>query len=205
MPAKNDDLHGSAPDESPVALLLIDVINDLEFPDGEALLRQALPMAERLAALKRRARRAGIPTIYANDNFGRWRSDFRAVVERCRRPGVRGRPLVELLAPDEQDYFVLKPKHSAFYSTTLDTLLDYLKTQTLVLTGIAANSCVLLTASEAFLRDFALIVPSDCTVSVDPEDTRRALAHMDKMLEADVRPSGEIDLEALARALSSSG
>ena len=56
MPAKNPDLHGNAPDKASSVLVLIDVINDLEFDGGDALLAQALPMAERLAALKRRAR-----------------------------------------------------------------------------------------------------------------------------------------------------
>src|SRR4030088_2901965 len=111
MPAKNEDLHGSAPDKADVALLLIDVINDLDFPEGEQLLRHALPMARRIAALKERARGADIPVIYVNDNFGRWRSDFNAQVEHCLQDGVRGRPLAELLRPGEDDYFVLKPKH----------------------------------------------------------------------------------------------
>ncbi|MDQ3703421.1 MAG: isochorismatase family protein, partial [Chloroflexota bacterium] len=116
MPTKNDDLHGNAPDEAPVALLLIDVINDLEFEGGDELLEQALPMARRLATLKRRAREAGIPAVYVNDNFGRWRSDFRALVAHCTDDDVRGRPVVEALRPDEEDYFVLKPKHSGFFS-----------------------------------------------------------------------------------------
>jgi nicotinamidase-related amidase len=75
-------MHVLAPDESRVVLLLIDVINDLSFPEADELLRFALPMAERLRALKRRARRAGVPAIYVNDNFGRWRSDFAALIER---------------------------------------------------------------------------------------------------------------------------
>src|SRR4029453_17310074 len=73
MPVKNEDLHGNAPNQSHVALLLIDVINDLEFPEGDQLLRHALPMARQIAALKRRAKQAGVPVIYVNDNFGRWR------------------------------------------------------------------------------------------------------------------------------------
>jgi nicotinamidase-related amidase len=89
MPAKNPDLHGNAPDQAAVVLLLIDVINDLEFDGGEALLAQALPMAERVAALKRRARAAGIPTVYVNDNFGRWRSDLRALLAHSLGEGVR--------------------------------------------------------------------------------------------------------------------
>jgi len=117
MPAKNEDLHGNAPDKADVALLLIDVINDLDFPEGDQLLRHAQPMARQIAALKERARRAGVPVIYVNDNFGRWRSDFHVQVEHCLRDGVPGRPLAELLRPGKEDYFVLKPKHSGFFST----------------------------------------------------------------------------------------
>src|SRR5438105_3575193 len=137
MPDSNSDLHGSAPDKSPVALLLVDVINPLDFPEADQLLRHALPAAERLAALKCRATAARVPVIYANDNFGRWRSDLRAVVERCLEPDCKGHPLCELLRPGPDDYFVLKPKHSAFFSTTLDTLLRYLGADTLILAGFA--------------------------------------------------------------------
>ena len=126
MPAKNPDLHGNAPDKSDVAILLIDVINALEFPEGEQLLRFAVPMADRIARLKERAGRAKVPVVYVNDNFGRWRSDLNAQVEHCLRDDVRGRPVVERLRPEEDDYVVLKPKHSGFYSTTLDVLLEYL-------------------------------------------------------------------------------
>src|SRR5436305_4195170 len=103
MTTKNADLHGNAPDKSEVALLLIDVINDLDFPEGDQLLRYALPMARRIAALKKRARQADIPVIYVNDNFGRWRSDFHTQVEHCLQDGVRGRPVAELLRPEKDD------------------------------------------------------------------------------------------------------
>src|SRR5947209_12544443 len=199
MPAMNEDLHGNAPDKADVALLLIDVINDLDFPEGEQLLRYALPMARRIAALKERARRAGIPAIYANDNFGRWRSDFHAQVEHCLRDGVRGRPVVELLRPDQDDYFVLKPKHSGFFSTTLDTLLEYLGVRTVILTGVAANICVLFTANDAYMRDLHLVVPSDCVASNSEEENRYALDQMAKILKADTRPSTELSFQALAR------
>ena len=119
MPARNPDLHGSAPDKSEVALLLIDVINDLDFPEANQLLRYARPMARKLLRLKERAKKAGVPVIYVNDNFGRWRSDFRRQVVHCLRKESRGREIVSLLQPEEDDYFVLKPKHSGFFSTTL--------------------------------------------------------------------------------------
>lgn len=197
MPAKNEDLHGNVPDTSAVALLLIDVINDLEFEGGEDLLEHALPVAGRIADLKRRAKGAGIPVIYVNDNFGRWKSDLSSLFEHCSAEGVRGKPVVDLLRPDEEDYFVLKPKHSGFYSTTLDVLLDYLKVQTLILTGMAGNICVLFTANDAYMRDFHLVIPSDCVASNEAEENRHALATMERLLKADITPSTELRLEEL--------
>lgn len=80
---KSEDLHGNAPDRSEIALVLIDVINDLEFEGGEKLFRSAVPVAKNIARLKERAHRAGVPVIYVNDNFGRWRSDFKRIVTHC--------------------------------------------------------------------------------------------------------------------------
>lgn len=197
MPAKNEDLHGSVPDSSPVALLLIDVINDLEFDEGERLLQHVLPMAEALAELKSRANRAGIPVIYVNDNFGKWQSDFNRLLQHCMNNDVRGKPIAELLQPDEDDYFVLKPKHSGFFSSTLDTLLDYLGARTLILTGIAGNICVLFTANDAYMRDFNLVIPRDCIASNSREDNEHALQIMERVLKADTTPSRELDLESL--------
>lgn len=194
MPAKNLDLHGAAPDKSAVVLLIIDMINDLEFPEGEQILPAALHVAECIAALKERCRAAEIPVVYVNDNFGRWRSDFSAQVEHCLHDGVRGEPLVKLLAPDEDDYFVLKPKHSGFYSTALDILLDYLHAKTLILTGIAGNICVLFTANDAYQRDFRLIVPQDCLASNTAAENEAALQQMKEVLQADVSNSREIAL-----------
>src|SRR3954468_4680070 len=152
-------------ERAPTALLLVDVINDMDFPGSDALVRQAEPMARRLAALKGRAAPSGIPSIYINDNFGRWRSDFRRLVDHCMNDDVPGREVARILRPTEDDYFVLKPKHSAFFDTTLDTLLAYLQTEAVILTGIAGNICVLFSASDAYMRDLRLYVPSDCTVS----------------------------------------
>jgi nicotinamidase-related amidase len=199
MPAKNEDLHGNVPDKAEIALLLIDVINDLEFEGGDKLLKYSLPMAEKIAALKKRARLAGIPIVYVNDNFGKWQSDFNKLLNHCLEGEVRGKPLAEMLRPDEDDYFVLKPKHSGFFSTTLDTLLDYLKARTLILTGVAANICVLFTANDAYMRDFNLVIPSDCVASNTEEENEHALKLMAQVLKADTTPSDKLNLEELKR------
>jgi nicotinamidase-related amidase len=202
---KKKDLHGNAPDKSEIALVLIDVINDFEFEGGEELLRTALPAARQIARLKNRAQPAGVPVIYVNDNFGRWRSDFKRIVTHCLSDSVRGRPIAELLAPGEDDYFVLKPKHSGFFSTTLELLLEYLGARKLILTGFAGNNCVLFTANDAYMRDYDLIIPADCTASLSPAANEYALKQMQEVLKADIKDSAEIDfpLQTEATSLSS--
>ena len=199
MPAKNEDLHGNAPDDADVALLIIDMINDFEFPDGEALYAQSLPAAKRIAELKRRAAQSKIPIIYINDNFGKWRSDFQQQVHHCLHDAVRGQSIARLLKPGDEDYFVLKAKHSAFYATPLDLLLIYLKVKTLIITGIAGDVCVLFTANDAYMRDYHLVVPSDCIASRASEDNERSLLQMRETLKADTTPSAELDFDALKR------
>jgi nicotinamidase-related amidase len=196
---RNADLHGNAPDKSPAALILIDVINALDFEHGRELLEQALPMARKLAELKRRAKEAGIPAVYSNDNFGRWQSDLNQVLDHVLHDGVPGQPLAEILRPDDDDYFVLKPKHSGFYSTQLDLLLEHLGARTLILTGIQANICVLFTANDAYMRDYALVVPSDCVASTHRAEAEYALEQMRRVLKAQVTASEELDLDALVR------
>jgi len=197
MQSKSEDLHGMVPDKSPVALLLIDVINDLEFEGADRLMRYVPQLAERLAALKRRAKAAGIAVVYVNDNYGKWQSDFNKLIDRCLREDVRGKRLVEALRPDEDDYFVLKPKHSGFFSTTLEVLLEYLEARTVILAGIAGNICILFTANDAYMRDLKIYVPSDGCISNESEDNDYALRQMQLVLKADITPSTELDLEAI--------
>jgi nicotinamidase-related amidase len=199
QPGKQGDLDGSAPDNHHTALLLIDVINDFEFPRGDELFSQALPIAPNIAELKRRARAVGIPAVYINDNFGRWQSNFDQLVNHCLNDAVRGRPFVEELKPDAgSDYFVLKPKHSAFYQTPLDLLLKHFGAQRLILTGVSTNSCVLFTAADAYMRDLELIVPQDCVAACNPTEHGFAIEQMQCMLKADVSPSSEINFNLLS-------
>ena len=190
MPAKNNDLHGSAPDECPTALLLIDVINPLDFPEARQLLRYVPDLTRKLVRLKARAEKAGVPIIYVNDNFGRWRSDFRHQIENCL--ASRGRQLATELRPNENDYFVLKPKHSGFFASTLETLLRYLGARRLILTGIAGNFCVLFTANDAYMRDYQIVVPRDCVISNTAKENRQALQLMRKFLKAELCGSERI-------------
>lgn len=180
-----------------VALLLIDVINDMDFPAAAELIRHAEPAARRCAALKRRVKALGIPVIYVNDNFGHWQSDFKKQVRHCLEDGVRGEGIARLLLPEEDDFFVLKPKHSGFYSSALDILLRYLGAEILILAGFAGNLCVLYTANDAYMRDFCLFVPRDCTASEQKRTNDYALEQMRRCLKADIRIAARIPLREL--------
>lgn len=187
------------------ALLLIDVINDLDFPEGHKLLRFALPAARRIQKLKQRAHTAGVPVIYVNDNFGRWKSDFRQQVRHCVEDGMPGAPLAKILMPEEKDYFVLKPRHSGFYSTTLELLLKDLEIHTLILTGFASDICVLYTANDAYMRDFKLIVARDCVAAETRQANSNALKQMKLHLCAQLKDSRGIRLPRVGRQSRAAG
>ncbi|WP_330832595.1 cysteine hydrolase family protein [Piscinibacter sp.] len=176
------------------ALLIADMISSWRFDDAERLLPRAAAIASHIAALKARCRRAGVPVIYANDNHGMWRSDFRQVVQGAQAEGGAGARIAEQLAPDDDDYFVLKPKHSAFFLTPLDLLLQHLKVKRLVITGVASDQCVVATAVDARMRDFEVVVPRDCVATQSAPRNRRAIEHFEEALSVPTTPSTRLRL-----------
>jgi nicotinamidase-related amidase len=170
-------------------LLLVDVMNRYDFPDGTALLGQMKRKAPAIARLKQRFRAAGQPVIYANDNHGQWRSDFATHVEACTRSGAIGATVTRPLVPDDDDYFVLKPHLSAFFGTPLHDLLVDLGATRVVLCGLATDACVLATAIDAHMRRFKVWVPSDCVAAPTAHRSRRALEVMEAGLQASVSAS----------------
>lgn len=176
---------------SKTALLIVDVINDLEFPGGEKVLPWGLRMVPRLLKFRGQARRAGLPVIYANDNFGDWRSGWEQIVRRATRRGARGAPMARRLRPGKRDYLILKPRHSAFYSTALGPLLQDLDIEHLILAGIATNLCVLFSAHDAHMRQFKLTVLSDCCAAESDFDHDIALRQLERFCSARVCLSSE--------------
>jgi nicotinamidase-related amidase len=178
--------------KSSEALLMIDVINHFEFPDGGQVLARALPIAPALAKLKMRAYKAGVPVIYVNDNFGQWRSDVHKLVDYCLRPECSARSFVEQLKPGPEDYFVLKPMHSAFFQTPLDVLLRHLGASSVVLAGLATNSCILCTAHDAKMRDLAVTVVENCCAARSSREHRQAIDHLKGMEDVRVLSSASL-------------
>jgi nicotinamidase-related amidase len=189
---------------SPVALLLIDVINPMDFDGAQTLLPAATSAAKNIASLRKRAREAAVPVIYVNDNFDCWHLGFRELVGKFVAADVPGVPIIELLAPEpEHDYYVLKPSHSGFFRTGLEVLLTRIEAQTLVMTGFAGDICVLFTANDAYMRGFEVIVPADCVASERESDNAHALRYMARILKADTSTSEALDLRRCHATASS--
>jgi nicotinamidase-related amidase len=171
------------------ALVLVDFMNPLDFPGADDLAAAALDAARATARFKRMLSAKGVPTIYANDNFGNWNSEFSSMVQALlSRPGASGN-IARILKLRRGDLTVLKPMHSAFFGSPLDILLDKMGVRTLIVAGLATDICVKLTAMDGFLRGFKMAVPVDCTAAESPVKKAAALAYMHDILKCDISPS----------------
>ena len=171
------------------ALLIIDMINPLDYPGARALRKYAIPAARAIARLKASLKPRGTPVIYVNDNFTQWLRDFHELVAICSQPEAPGAALVLPIAPEHDDYLVLKPKHSGFLASPLDVLLHQLGVRRLVVTGIAGDGCVMTTAADAHMREYAVHVPADCCASITPARNQRALQVLRESMGIDTRAS----------------
>ena len=157
------------------ALLILDLVSDYEYPKGAELLAAARRIAPFVARLRDRSRRHGSPVMYVNDTRDQWESDQSAFVGRCLDASPSVAKLITTILPAPEDFFMFKPRHSAFYATPLESLLDRLRIGTLILTGITSHQCVLSTAIDAHVRGFDVIVPRDGIAAASPVETRHAL------------------------------
>jgi nicotinamidase-related amidase len=177
------------------ALLIVDMISDFEFDDGDKLCKAAIPAARKIAQLKQRAEGVGLPIIYVNDNYGKWQDDFARQVERIIGEKTRGHTIAELLRPAAEDYYVLKPQRSGFYETPLEVLLSGLGVGRLIITGVTTDICVLFTAHDAYMRGFKLSVPADCTAAVTTSHHRSALTLLKRAADTDTTISAKMKMK----------
>ncbi len=178
------------------ALLLVDFFNPLEFAKPSSLAPWALKAARNTQRLKALAASMRIPSIYINDNFDEWGGDFSRVIERCAEQDGPARQILELLAPASDDYVMTKPRHSAFYGTPLEFVLEELGVRNVIVTGLEADVCIFFTAQDAYVRQFALWIPANCVGTKNDRYYKTALEHMRRNIKATTAPVGRtIDLE----------
>jgi nicotinamidase-related amidase len=175
------------------ALVILDMINEMDFAGAASMRGEAEDVALVILKLRDAADKARLPVIYVNDNFGEWHSERYRLVERA-LGGKESHEFVARLAPRDGDYFVIKPQFSGFYATNLPVLLPKLGVDRLVLTGMAADICVLFTAADAHMRDYRLWVPEDAVAAQTHERKSWALEIMRQSMGAEVRPTAKLGL-----------
>ncbi|MER6789824.1 isochorismatase family cysteine hydrolase [Streptomyces sp. NPDC000658] len=175
---------------SKTALIVIDMINTYDHPDADLLLPSARRVVPVAAGLLDRARRADVPVVYVNDNFGQWRSHHGELLDTA-LAGPNA-DLVDPLRPDEASLFVVKARHSVFFETPLSYLLDQEDVGHLVLCGQVTEQCVLYSALDAHIRHFDVTVPRDAVAHIHADLADAALEMMERNMGARVCDSSEL-------------
>ncbi|WP_405714288.1 cysteine hydrolase [Streptomyces xanthophaeus] len=172
------------------AVVIIDMLNTYDHQDADELVpsvEQALPAVARLLE---EARRRGLPVIYVNDNFGKWRSHHGEILEAALAGPHAG--LVEPVRPDEDSYFIVKARHSAFYETPLAYLLGTLGVGHLVLCGQVTEQCVLYSALDAHIRHLSVTIARDAVAHIRSDLADAALTMMEINMAARIVPATEV-------------
>jgi nicotinamidase-related amidase len=177
------------------ALIIIDMIGPMQFEGAAELSGSLAGVGEVIRKLRDDAHVAQVPVIYVNDNFGEWHSEASRLVERAEEAGGVGQSLAHLLRPASEDFFIIKPQFSGFYATNLPVLLPKLGVSRLILTGVAADICVLFTAGDAHMRDYDLWAPENALVARTTERKRWALEIMRQSMHAETRGTDDYPLE----------
>jgi nicotinamidase-related amidase len=169
---------------SRTALVVIDMINAYDFPDAE----KVVPSAEKVVpVIEEMIDGHDGPVIYVNDNFGHWRSQRDQLVEEA----LQGEhpDLVEPIKPSDDALFIVKARHSIFYQTPLEYLLNQEDVGNLILTGQVTEQCVLYSALDAYIRHFDVRVPPDAVACIHEDLAEAALTMMERNMSADLTPA----------------
>lgn len=164
------------------AILIIDLINDFHFKEGDLLLKHTKQIIPNLKRLKKYANKHHYPIIYVNDHYETWSTNYREIAETCRTS--ENEDIIQLGLPEKEDYFIMKPQMSAFFRTPLGSLLEELQIEHLIMAGIAGNICILFSANDAHMRGYTLHVPENCIASNTKKHNEEAIQLMRQVFNA---------------------
>jgi nicotinamidase-related amidase len=146
--------------------------------------------------LVERAREEDVLTIYVNDNFGAWNSNRDELLETAMRSQYKH--LVEPLAPGDETLFVVKARHSIFFQTPLEYLLQQEDVSRIVLLGQVTEQCILYSALDAYVREFDVVVPRDAVAHIHDDLAEAALRMMEVNMSAEICTADDCQLEGAA-------
>ncbi|MBG0918894.1 cysteine hydrolase family protein [Exiguobacterium sp. SRB7LM] len=174
---------------SKTALLIIDLFNDFDFEGGDMLRKHTEAIVEPILELKKHFKELDLPVIYCNDNFGQWKDSTEDIIEYVK--ASKGEHIASQIEPEDEEYFIIKPRHSTFFGTQLDILLRQLNVTKLILTGVATDICILFSANDAYMRDYDIYVPRDCVTAETSKRHESALTIIDEALGIEISPVSE--------------
>ena len=157
------------------ALLVVDVLDNFDHEDAEALLASFRARGATIARAIATARAAGVPVIYVNDDRDRWDSDASALAREA-ADGPGGDVIRELL-PRPGDHVLLKHRYSAFDHTALELLLEAKRTERVGIAGAATEGCVVQTALDARERGLKATILAEACATTDAELEKTALRY----------------------------
>jgi nicotinamidase-related amidase len=159
------------------ALLVVDMLED--FVRGSLACERIQNKIPNIAALLESARAGGIPVIFCCDSHKP--SDFELYRwgPHAMR-GTGGAEIIKELAPKKGDRVVIKSCYNSFENTELEDVLRSLYggrgANTLAITGVTTDCCVLHTTAAAFFRRYEVQVVED---GVDAFDRAQHEAGLD--------------------------
>ena len=188
--ARHDRYQGRS---GATALVIVDMLNPYEHPEADRLAERVAKALPGVVELRDRAEQAEIPVIYVNDNYGDWNSSAQELAEAA----MSGEhpELVEPVLPGEGHSFVIKARHSVFYETPLEYLLDQMGVDRLIFAGQVTEQCILYSALDAYVRHFRVVVPTDAVAAIYDHLAEAAREMMERNLSAELCMAAECSQE----------
>lgn len=179
------------------ALMVIDMQHDFLDPKFISESPSLIPNTRKLLEA---ARSAEIPVIHTKECHRPGKVDMGSELYAVEHPihcveGTRGIEIIDELAPISGEHIVHKRRWNSFLGTDLEILLKNLKVETLIISGIMADFCVLFTAGEAHQRDYHVRLVEDCTDSYNK--SAKAAIELIRMMTTDIPITLDVMLKAL--------
>ena len=152
------------------AIIVVDMVKDnIKEGSRHPITLEARSILPNLQRLLEEGRKRGFPVIFACDSFLKDDFIFKGRMKVHSLRGTEGSEVVDELRPEPTDIVLPKRRFSAFFKTDLDQTLRVLGVDTIIVTGITVEVCVLMTAMEGLCQDFSAIILEDCTASKSKE------------------------------------
>ena len=178
------------------ALIVVDMVQTYDFDDGDRLAENVERIVPALKRLLEKAREADALIVYVNDSFGDWSTDRERLVDKARQTSYGH--LLDDVAPDDDVLFVLKARHSIFFQTPLDYILDENEIEHLVLAGQTTEQCILYSALDAHIRHRPVSIPKDAVAHIHDDLAEAALRMMEINMDATVCTVGDVDFDRVS-------